>query len=215
MQKKNRILFTKHHENWTQRNWDAVIFSDESRFDVCLGDFRKRVIRKQTEAFDNDCLKRTVKFPKSLMVWGCMSSQGVGELAFVEGTMNSAKYQNVLENYLLPSIHKLKNCDGEFTFQQDGASCHTSKTTKRWLGDHGLCPMIWPSSSPDLSPIETLWHEMKKRLRANPARNLTDLKKRLAEIWCSITPEFCAHLVSSMRKRIDCVIKRKGDVTQY
>jgi hypothetical protein len=121
------------------------------------------------------------------------------------------KIQNVLENYLFPSIHKLKNCNGDFTFQQDGASCHTSKSTKRWLGDHGLCPMKWPSSSPDLSPIETLWHEMKKKLRANPARNLTDLKIKFAEIWSSIKPEFCAHLVSSMRKRIACVIKRKGD----
>lgn len=162
LQKRNRLIFARSHHNWTPRNLNSVIFTDESRFDVCLGDCRKRIIRNKSEAYKNDCLKRTVKFPKSVMVWGCMSAQGVGELSFIEGNVNSEKYQNILENYLLPSIKKLENKYGEYTFQQDGASCHTSKSTITWLRSHGLQPMYWPSSSPDLSPIETLWHEMKK-----------------------------------------------------
>lgn len=144
-----------------------------------------------------------------------MSAQGVGELSFIEGNVNSEKYQNILENYLLPSIKKLENKYGEYTFQQDGASCHTSKSTITWLRSHGLQPMYWPSSSPDLSPIETLWHEMKKKLRVNPARNTHDLKLRLAEIWGSFTPDFCAALINTMPKRIASVNERKGDVTQF
>lgn len=197
------------------RQWNAAIISDEARFEVCVGDNRKRVIRRPSEAYNNDCLKRTVKFPKSVMVWGCMSAQGLGELAFIDGIVNSEKYQQILENNLLPSIDKLKNTHGEYVFQQDGASCHTSKSTKVWLENHGLHPMHWPSSSPDLSPIETLWHEMKKKLRANPARNVKDLKVKLTEIWLSFTAEMCAKLVDTMPKRMKCVIERKGDVTQY
>lgn len=184
-------------------------------FEVCVGDHRKRVLRTTTEAYNSDCLSRTVKFPKSVMVWGCMSAQGVGQLAFVEGKVNSEKYQTILENYLLPSIEKLKNREGEYIFQQDGASCHTSKLTRKWLKEHGLDPMDWPSSSPDMSPIETLWNEMKKKLRSRPARTLEELKIRLAEIWLSFTPEFCAKLIATMPNRMKAVIQRKGDVTQY
>lgn len=215
LQKKKRLAFARSHNNWVSRNWDSVIFSDESRFEVCLGDNRKRVIRQPSEAYNNDCLKRTVKFPKSIMVWGCMSAQGVGQLAFIDGTVNSGKYQHILEHYLLPSINNLKNAHGEYVFQQDGASCHTSRSTRKWLQDNGLETMPWPSSSPDLSPIETLWHEMKKKLRANPARNVQDLKIRLTEIWQSFTPDMCAKLLDTMPKRVKCVIRRKGDVTQF
>lgn len=144
-----------------------------------------------------------------------MSAQGVGELAFLDGNINSLKYQEVLEEYLLPSVNKLKNADGDFIFQQDGASCHTSNSTKTWLRNRGLEPMYWPSGSPDLSPIENLWHEMKKKLRKSPARTVNELKVKLAEIWYSFTAETCSKLVDTMKRRIDCVIKRKGDVTQF
>lgn len=197
------------------RKWESVIFTDEAKFDVCLGDFRKRVIRKSSEAYENDCLKRMVKFPKSIMVWGCMSAQGTGELAFIDGIVNSVKYQDILSNFMIPSINKLKNEEGEFIFQQDGASSHTSKATKIWLGRNGLEPMVWPSSSPDLSPIENLWHEMKKKLRANPARTVDELKLKLVDMWRSFTPQYCKKLIGTMPKRMDCVIKRKGDVTQF
>ncbi|CAH1955250.1 unnamed protein product [Acanthoscelides obtectus] len=33
-----------------------------------------------------------------------------------------------------------------------------------------------------LSPIETLWHEMKKVLRQHPARTITELRQKLQEI---------------------------------
>jgi hypothetical protein len=48
-------------------------------------------------------------------------------------------------------------------FQQDGARCHTSKSTDNWLEENLpknvklLKKADWPASSPDLSPIETLW----------------------------------------------------------
>lgn len=213
--KKNRLAYAKAHSKWTSKNWNTVIFSDESRFEVCVGDSRKRVLRKASEAFKSDCLKRTVKFKKSVMVWGCMSGQGVGHLALIDGIVNSMKYQQILENYLLPSIDALKGENGVFIFQQDGASCHTSKSTKNWLATKSIAPISWPSSSPDLSPIETLWHIMKKKLRTNPASTVEELKLKLCEIWQSFTPDLCANLVGTMSDRINSVINRKGDVTQW
>ncbi|XP_050519064.1 uncharacterized protein LOC126893155 [Diabrotica virgifera virgifera] len=67
-QKRNRYIWAKSKLSQTKLDWDKVIYSDESKFDVCVGDYRKRVIREKTEAFHKDCLKKTVKFPQGIMV---------------------------------------------------------------------------------------------------------------------------------------------------
>lgn len=103
----------------------------------------------------------------------------------------------------------------DFVFQQDGAACHTSKKALKWMEDYNVPLLEWVSSSPDLSPIETLWHAMKKVLRTHPSRTIPELKERLQEIWNSFTPQFCEDLVNTMPQRISAVIKNKGDVTQW
>lgn len=208
------MAWAKERVAWTQEDWNKVIFSDESKFDVSVGDSRSRVIRSKTEAFHKDCLKRTVKFAKGLMVWGCMSSKGIGTLEFIDGTVNAEKYQRILAASLLSSIEKL-HPEENFIFQQDGASCHTAKTTKNWFAYHNIAVLDWPSSSPDLNVIETLWHKMKKCLRDNPQRTVPDLRRKLQQIWDAFTDQECQKLVDSMPLRIQAVIRAKGDVTPY
>ncbi|CAH1998920.1 unnamed protein product [Acanthoscelides obtectus] len=64
------------------------------------------------------------------------------------------------EKSLLPVMEECLTSD--FVFQQDGAACHTSKKAIKWMEENNEPLLKWVSSSPDLSPIETLWHEMKK-----------------------------------------------------
>lgn len=212
---KKRLKWAQEHSKWTQRQWDTVIWSDESRFEVCVGDSRKRVLRTKGEEYHKDCLSRKVKFPASVMIWGCMSAKGLGSLHFVDGIVNAVKYQSILEHHLLPSIKDLSSPEGEYIFQQDGATCHTAKTSKLWLQNHNVPLMEWPSSSPDLSPIETVWHIMKKELRRNPIRTVEQLKLKLKQIWDSISVNQCQDLVNTMSRRCEAVIIRKGDVTQW
>ena len=100
-----------------------------------------KVLRKKGEEFHKDCMKRKVKFPASLMVWGCMSAQGVGSLHFINGTVNAVRYQNILEEHILPSIRNLQSPGGEYIFQQDGAACHTARSVKTWLQANNI-PVI-------------------------------------------------------------------------
>ncbi len=105
-----------------------------------------------------NCLKSSVKFQQSVMIWAAMSSAGVGPLCFLKSTINAAIYQEILEHFMLPSTDKLYG-DADLIFQQDLAPAHTAKGTKSWFNDHGVTVLDWPANSPDLNPIEYL-HEI-------------------------------------------------------
>ncbi len=71
-------------KNWTVAQWPKVLFSDESKFCISFRNQGPRVWRKGGEAHRPSCLKSSVKFPQSVMIWGAMSSAGVGPLCFLK-----------------------------------------------------------------------------------------------------------------------------------
>ncbi len=167
-----RLTWAKEKKNWTVAQWSKILFSDESTFCISFGNQGRRVWRKGGEAHSPSCLKSSVKFPQSVMIWGAMSSAGVGPLCFLKPV-----YQEILEHFMLPSDDQLFK-DADFIFQQDLAPVHTAKSTKR-LNDHGVGELDWPANSPDLNPIENLWGIVKKKMR-----NKRPKKCRWAEGHC-------------------------------
>ncbi len=83
------------------------------------------------------------------MIWGTMSSAGVGPLCFLKTNITAPVYQDILEQFMLPSADQLFK-DADLIFQQDLAPAHTAKSTKSWLNDHGVGVLDWPANSPDL-----------------------------------------------------------------
>ncbi len=191
-----------------------VLFSDESKFCISFGNQGPRVWRKSGEAQNPCCLKSSVKFPQSVMIWAAMSSAGVGPLCFLKSTVNAAIYQEILEHFMLPSADKLYG-DTDFIFQQDLAPAHTAKGTKSWFNDHGVTVLDWPANSPDLNPIENLWGIVKRKMRDTRPNNANELKATVKETWASIPPQQCHKLITSMPRRIEAVIKAKGAPTKY
>ncbi len=147
-----RLIWAKEKKNWTVAQKSKVLFSDESKFCISFGNQGSRVWRKGGEAHRPSCLKSSVKFPQSVMIWGAMSSAGVGPLCFFKTNLTAPVYQEILEHFMLPSNDQLFK-DADFIFQQDLAPAHTAKSTKSWLNDHGVGV---PANSPDLNPIDNL-----------------------------------------------------------
>ncbi len=98
------------------------------------------------------------------MIWGAMSSAGVGPLCLLNTNVTAPVYQDILEHFMLPSAGQLFKYS-DFIFQQDLAPAHTIKSTKSLLSDHGVGVLDWPAYSPDLNPIENLWGIVKRKMR--------------------------------------------------
>ncbi len=68
------------HLKWTVSKWKSVLWSDESKFDILVGNHRRRVLRAKEEGDLPVCYQHSVQKPASLMVWGCISAYGIGSL---------------------------------------------------------------------------------------------------------------------------------------
>ncbi len=130
-----------------------------------------KVWRKSEEAQNPSCLKSSVKFLKSVMIWGAMTSAGVGPLCFIKSKVNSAVYQVILEHFVLTSADKLYG-DADFLFQQDFSTCPHSK----WFADHDITVLDWPENMPDLNSIWNLWDIFKRKMRNSGSNNTDELK---------------------------------------
>ncbi|KAK3574546.1 hypothetical protein QTP86_009546 [Hemibagrus guttatus] len=138
-----------------------------------------------------------------------LDRSGPGRLAVINGTMNSAVYQKILKENVRPSVCDLK-LKRTWVLQQDNDPKHTSKSTSEWLKKNKMKTLEWPSQSPDLNPIEMLWHDLKKVVHARKPSNVAELQQFCKDEWAKIPPQHCNRLIASYGKRLIAVVAAKG-----
>ena len=213
--RKDRIRFAKEHLQKGQEFWNSVLWSDETKVNLFGSDRVTRVWRK---ANTQDNIATTTPIVKhgggAIIVWGCISANGVGNIQVINGTMDQHVYKNILKTNVKQSARKL-GLPPTYYFQQDNDSKHTAHSNRDWLIWNIPKQLKTPAQSPDLNPIEHLWGILKRNVHKYNAKSKEDLKRIVAIEWEKISPEICRKLVNSMHKRCQVVIRAKGYSSSY
>ena len=213
-QKEKRIKFAKKYSEWSVEDFRHILWSDEATFTVTGGGYDRVYRRPDSDALDPKYTTKTVKHPDSVMVWGCFSYYGVGDLVILPKNVkvNQAVYLELLCDHLPDSFEKTK----AKVFMQDGAPCHTAKTVTTWLKDCEVNYFSdWPGNSPDINPIENLWSIIKRRLRDLDTSSVPKLVAAIEQLWATLPPSHLQNLADSVPRRLREVLKRKGNTTKY
>ena len=205
--------WAKKHEQWTLDQWKSVLWSDESKFEIFGSNRRVFVRRRKGERMDSTCLVPTVKHGGGgVMVWGCFAGDTVGDLFKIEGTLNQHGYHSILQRHAIPS--GLRLVGRSFIFQQDNDPKHTSRLCKGYLtkkeSDGVLRQMTWPPQSPDLNPIEMVWGELDRRVKAKGPTSAKHLWELLQDCWKTISGDYLLKLMERMPRVCKAVIRAKG-----
>ena len=102
----------------------------------------------------------------AVMFWGCVSSRGIEALIPVLGTIDSVKYIEIFQNYLIAySTWYFGNHTA--IFPQDNALCHALRIVMEYLDKNDIFTLYRPPQSPDLNIIGNIRHMMTRKLHKN------------------------------------------------
>ncbi|GBB90234.1 hypothetical protein RclHR1_17100003 [Rhizophagus clarus] len=188
--RKKCLNFAKRYKDWTVSDWNKVVWSDESKFQIFGLDGHQYCWKRPKDPLQDVHVKPTVKFGGgSIFVWGCFTSSGVGYLVRIEGGLDAELYCKILEEDLMGTLHYYDLDTNDIIFQQDNDSKHTA--------------------------TQHLWNDIDRRLRALDIeiRGKDMLWEQISNVWNETALEACSKLIETMPRRINDVIKAKGGYT--
>ncbi|RVE54604.1 hypothetical protein evm_000725 [Chilo suppressalis] len=95
-----------------------------------------------------------------------------------------------------------------WAFQQDSAPAHRAKSTQDWLVARHE---DWPSSSPDLSPLDyKIWQHLEEKAFSKPHPNLESLKTCLIKAAADIDMDLVRAAIDDWSHRLKACIQNHG-----
>ena len=95
---------------------------------------------------------------------------------------------------------------------QDNDPKHTSRHAKLFIEEKGINWWKTPAESPDLNPIENLWHELKEYIRREvKPKTKEQLIDGIQAFWSTVDVQKCRKYIGHLRK----VIELNGEATGY
>ena len=224
-QKMARLEFEKQCHNWGDDEWMRCIYTDEMAMQTASYDGKTYVWREPHEEYYEDCIEPTfIPGFKRVKVWGAIRYGKKSKLVIISenlGIGNSLDAEVYLTEIMDKELYDfwqeaMEDC-GHVRVMEDGAPCHQGVASVRRkqleeVGWEGWGPGTWPSSSPDLNPIENVWHMVKcgVRKRHPPPRTAKELGKAIVEEWEKIPIDHINKLILDMPRRLAAVKEAHG-----
>ncbi|GFV82103.1 transposable element Tc3 transposase [Trichonephila clavipes] len=142
------------------------------------------------------------------MVWGAVAYDCRSTLIVMRGTLTCQRY---VVNILRPQVGPFLNGLPGVIFQQDNARPHTARVAQDFLRHFQTLP--WPAHSPDLSPVEHVWDQLKRQMPS--CHSVHALELAVQDLWAHLPLNNIRCLINSMLDRVAACIAAGGDPTRY
>ncbi|GFX65314.1 transposable element Tcb2 transposase [Trichonephila clavipes] len=109
---------------------------------------------------------------------------------------------DILRSHVVPFLNGLPGA----IFQHDNARPHTERVTHVFLRHFQTLP--WPGRSPDLSPIEHVWDQLKRKMPS--CHSVHELA--VHDLWAHIPQD---NIINSMPDRVAAFIAAGGGLMCY
>ena len=128
--------------------------------------------------------------------------------------MTKELYVLILGQTLVPFIEKTFTSGHKL--MQDNDPKHVSGYTQEYFLRKSINWWRTPPESPDLNPIENMWHELKEHIRREVKPTTKDqLVNGIKRFWATVDTHKCKKYIDHLNKVIPRVIELDGDATGY
>ena len=151
---------------------------------------------------------------ESQQFWGSLSYHAMGPLVAFDGSVTHQTYINeILEEYVVPEPKE----DPALIFQHDNVPSHKAKKVTEFLKEKKITVLDWPPQSPDLSPIELIWNNLKMKLKSKKPRprSAEDMANTIWKLWGEITDEERQKTADTFRGKLEECVRVAGFPVKY
>ena len=206
--KEKRLAWARSH---IDDDFENVIWTDETT--VQIETHKRYCYRKEGE---KPHLKPRPKHPTKVHVWAGISKKGATKVCIFEGIMAAPLYCEILEKTLLPFIEQTFPPPSVHRFMQDNDPKHTSRAAQEFFSRSNINWWRTPPESPDMNPIENLWHELKEFIRRETKpKNKDELIQGILTFWDTVNIWKCIRYIDHLKKVIPKAIEVRGEPTGY
>jgi transposase len=223
------LIFAREYISWGPEEWRRCGFTDEMGMQTGANSKKVYVWRSPDEEYLEDaCAATVIPGFQKVKVWGAMRYGKLSELVVLpekegQGKLNAVEYREIImDGEMLTFWMEGMEDVGYLLMMEDGAPYHKGAASDRRkelekVGWIGWGPGTWPSNSPDLNPIENLWHILRSniRKRKRQPRNKKELIDALQEEWKKLDIQIVNNLIDSMPRRMQAVLDAEGGPTHY
>ncbi|GFW39673.1 transposable element Tcb2 transposase [Trichonephila clavipes] len=194
---------------WNVTDRQIIVFTDESRFVLGTDDNRVWVWKHPGKQYNSPhtVLRHTVR-TAGVMVWGVIAYDSRSTLIVMRRTLTGQRY---VDDILRPNVEPFINGLSGTIFQKDNASPHTARVAQDFLRHFQTVP--WPTRSPDLSPVEHAWDQLKRQMSS--CHSVHDLELAVQDLWAHLPQDNIRCPINSMPDRVAACIAPGGGPMRY